>query len=397
MSKFYKQALTNEQLEEDNSLTTIKKSLTLIEGSDYYTELINLFKIDEQSKDAIPIRGLNLLISTILYKDSQFEKYDFPINLVNVSLNRFTEQGAAILDLIVNQEEVITAETVYNAKSDYFQGAYRLDDFSKFCFKENHLKLLKDNITHLNEYYQNSNDYQRSFRLLKDQDGYYVRAITSTTHYHNYNNRFSLFIAAICLKDLMQEKKWQFKINRAEYDESAIRVYFEKGDVKNIPGVGKVRFMIEMSNDEIKREAMQFAAVYSILSNDYEIRIKPDNLKTKLVSIQHNFKPQTVFKYLDGLKEFIEKSEAEVMEDIADFKNIINPDELRYKLLQKVESAKNDELKEHKSKITPFLKARIDTLSELLILMGKVDLVVSNLETKEYLRYIFYEVLKGKK
>jgi hypothetical protein len=135
MSKFYKQALTSEQLEEDNSLTTIKKSLKLIEGSDYYTELIDLYKIDEQSKDAIPIRGLNRLISTILYKDSQFEKYDYPINLVDVSLNRFTDQGAAILDLIVNQEEVITAETVYNAKSDYFQGAYRLDDFSNFVLR----------------------------------------------------------------------------------------------------------------------------------------------------------------------------------------------------------------------------------------------------------------------
>ncbi|ASU35835.1 hypothetical protein [Mucilaginibacter xinganensis] len=404
MSKFYKQLLEHQLLDEDNTLVTIKKSLKLIEGTEYYNQLIDLFKIDVESSEIIPLKGLNTLINSILAKDQQFKKFDYQVNLSDVSLNRFTESGSAILNILLSKdqtsedkEKVVIAETVYNSKSDYFESAYKLDTFAKFCQKEGHLRLLKDNIDHLNEHYHNSNDFNKNFRLLKDQEGTYVRAITSTSHYNNYGNRFSLFVAIISLKNLMTSKGLSFKINRAEYDESVINVFFEKTGVKNIKGVGQVKFIVEMSNDEIKRGAMKFAAVFSIIANGHEVYVKPEKLKTELVSIQHNFKTDTVFKYLGSLNDFIEQAETEVMNDIGELGNINKPDELRHLLLRKVEAAKNIDVKKNKVTITKLLQNKINSLSELIVLMNKVDLIVSNLETKEYLRYMFYDVLKGKK
>jgi len=257
---------------------------------------------------------------------------------------------------------------------------------------------LQENIKILNEHYQNAEPYKKNFRLLKDSDGsWYVRAITSTTHYNDYGIRFSLFVAALTFKSLIKNNNWQFIINRAEYDESHIKVYFEKATTTFIKGIGIVKFIIEMSNDEVKREAMRFTAIYSIVTDDYEIYAKPQKLKTEIVSIQHNFTPATVFKNLAEMGDFIKNSEAEIMEDIKELQKVKNPDQLRFKLYRKVEKAKSEDIKQKKTTILNYLNTRITTISELLSLMGKVDLLVSDLETKEYLRYIFYDVLNKRK
>jgi len=44
MSKFYRQFLERQQLGEDLTLVTVKKSLRLIEGRDYYEDLTTLLK-----------------------------------------------------------------------------------------------------------------------------------------------------------------------------------------------------------------------------------------------------------------------------------------------------------------------------------------------------------------
>ena len=404
MSKFYKTDLSHDVLQDDKTVVTINKSLKLIENSEFYEQLIALFKIDKESTDIIPFAGLNLLINSIIRKDEEFKKFDYKVNLSDVSLKDYTREGAAVLNIIVKAKQtggdkdiLLNAATVYNSKSDFYEGAYKLNSFAKFCYEENHLTLLKQNIEHLNEYYQNSNDFNRSFRFLKDSEGTYVRAITSTGHYNNYDNRFSVFVAIMALKNLMKSKNLDFKINRAEYDESAISVFFEKTGLINIPELGHVKFIIEMSNDEIKRGAMKFSAVFSIIVREEEIYLKPQRLKTELISIGHNFTPDTVFDYLSGLSEYIEKAEIEVVNNVKEFAKIKGADELRHLLLRKVETTKNDEIKENKMTIRRLLENRITTISELLVLMNKVDLIVSNLETKEYLRYLFYDILKGKK
>lgn len=403
MSKFYRQSLERQALEDDKTLLKVKNLLRLIEERDYHDELITLYKIDQSLEEVVAIPGLNLLINSVISKDSQFEKFDYPTNLVDVKLVRFTESGAAILNIKTSdpnsgKEILISAETAYNAKSDYFDGVYKLDSFAKFCFKENHVKLLKGTIEYLNEHYQNAEPHRRNLRLLKDNlNDWYIRAITSTTHYNDYGIRFALFVAALTFQNLAKSHNWGFIINRAEYDESHIKVYFEKTTSHFIKGIGNIKFLIEMSNDEIKREALRFTAVYSIQTEDYEIHVKPTKLKTDIVSIQHNFSPATVFKYLSDMGEFIVKSETEIMADVNNLTKVKSPDELRYLLYRKVETAKNDEIKSQKKNILDTLTNRINTMSDLLLMMNKINLIVSDLDAKEYLRYLYYSVLQRRK
>ncbi len=400
MSKFYRDSLNRTKLEEDNVLTPIKAVIKLIENSEFYNELILLFKIDIGEKVHIEIPGLSILIREIISKDAKYEKFDVNVNLSDVTLFKFSDDGAAILKITSenNKEifgtETIYAETAYNAKSDYFESVYRLDTFAKFCFKEGHIKLLKDNIAHLNEYYQASNNFDRSLRLLKDIDKtYYIRAITSTTHYNKYDNRFSLFVAVMALHNLSMSTNKKFRVASAEFDESHIKVFFEKDGSRNIKGVGLVRFMVEVSNDEIKREAMKFSAAFSIVSDEFELFFKPEKLKTELISIQHNFNPSTVFNYLSELNDFIDDAESEIINDVKGLADTKNPDELRHLLYRKVEATKNDVIKQNRFKLKTLLLNKISTLSELLRVMNKVELIVSDLETNEYLRYIFYDIL----
>jgi len=86
-----------------------------------------------------------------------------------------------------------------------------------------------------------------------------------------------------------------------------------------------------------------------------------------------------------------------MFDDIAGVNNIKNPDELRFKLYQRLENIKNEFIKDEKVKITAIIKDKIYSLHELLVMMGKVEKLVTDLEAKDYLRYIFYDILTNKK
>ena len=77
-----------------------------------------------------------------------------------------------------------------------------------------------------------------------------------------------------------------------------IKLFIKKQTVTKLKGIGELSFVLEMSNDEIKREAFKFGGLFklSLMDNGEErnVYLKPKKIKTKLISIKHNFKPETV-------------------------------------------------------------------------------------------------------
>ena len=405
MAKFYKDYLTFKDLIDDRVLVRLSQCLELIKGSEFEEDLISLFNFERIKDESIAITGLSKVIKSILLRDRQFKKMDLKshiskvtciqnidVNTVKLRFNDASDLGMTFID----------AKTAYSTKKEYFEGFYKMDKFANFCISEGHFDLLQENIEYLNSKYEDSNSHIKNFRLLRDQEGeYYVRAITSTSQYYDYNIRFSLFVTIIALHNLIKSTGYAFEISRCEYSESFIQVYFQKDNATNIPNVGTLSFVLEMSNDEIKREAFKFSGLFTLKTSDSKnqvnIFLKPKRIKTKLISIRHNFLPSTVIEQLQELSNFIEEAEKEMKEDMIELNSIKNPDHLRFFLLRKIESAQNKELSQFKPQIKETLDVKIYKINELLLLMGKVDEIVTDLEVKEYLRYLFYEILRDKK
>lgn len=405
MSKFYREYFSSNELDANDVSMQIEKCIELIENSKYKDVLIMLFDIESIKDENIILPGIKKLVNSVIAKDKRYKKIDAQYHLSKVFFSDNIDSNSVKLKFetsFENEEDIEEACTVYNTRRDYFENVYKMEKFANFCISNGHYDVLKSNILDLNERYEDDESLMRNFRFLQDSDGsYYIRAITSTNRYFDYNIRFSLFVTLIAIHNLIQNKNFQFRINRCEYDESFIRLYLEKEPTRIVPGLGKLKFILEMSNDEIKREAFKFYGVFllSIQADDKEINVylKPEKIKTHLISIKHSYLPETVIEYLKDLSTFINEAEKEMIDDLVDISKIENPDQIRYMLQRKVELSKNPEITKFKKAIKETLDTKIYKLSELISLMEKVDAIVSDLEVKEYLRYMFYDILRDKK
>jgi len=405
MSKFYKDYLSWSDLENDQNFLTVSDCVELIEESEFKDDLFYLFEIDKIKDELIPIQGLSEVVKSIIVRDKQFEKIDIQSHISNISCIKNDSNGSISLkfkDVESLGEELLIAEAIYSSKKEHLEGGYKLDKFADFCIANDCFDLVENNIESLNKKFKDSDSHVKKYRLLKDKENeYFVRAITSVNAYHDYNIRFSLFVTAIALSQLIKSSGENFQITRCEYSESFIKLFVKKQTSVKLKGIGELSFVLEMSNDEIKREAFKFSGLFNLSLDDNgtqrNLYLKPKNIKTKLISIKHNFKPKTVIESLRGLSDFIKEAESDMIEDIKDLHKVKDPDMLRFSLLRKIEKSSNSELGAYKDTIRKELDKKIYKISELLILMDKVDEVVVDLEVKEYLRYLFYDILRSKK
>lgn len=406
MSKFYRKEIDRVELREDKTVLKLSDCIELIENSEFKDELLTLYQFDAIKDGTLLVAGLRQVIKRVLDKDRQFEKKDITCHISQVTLYD-SDDSTSISESLLKfsgvgselGEDFIIAQTAYSAGREYFEGTYHMQKFAEYCLKNGYRDLISSNITYLNGRIK-GDKLTKSFRLLKNTDGdYFLRAITSSYAYKNYNIRFSLFVTVMSLYKLSAELNSQFRISYCEFSESFIRLHIETERQETIAGVGKVKFLLEMTNDEIKREAFKFSALFSIEALDpedgYSIRIKPRSIKTPLISVRHNILPSTVMKQLNGLANFIDEAESEMRKDIAALSKIKKPDQLRHRLMEKILKSREEELKDYKGEITKQLDRKITTVSELLSLMGKVDaLIPEYFEAKEYLRYLYYDILR---
>jgi len=247
MQKFYRDTFRNSEDNTENKAIRLSSCLKLIENSEYKDELTGLLNFNLISNEYLAISGIQHIVTSVIARDEVFVKKDIDCQISDVSFQPASEENMINIHFenIENYKKTsLTAHAIYNTKRDYFDWFYKLDKFANFCISEKHIQLLIDNISRLNDNYKSKGDLKKSFRLLLDRDGeYYVRAITSTNKYYDYNIRFSLFVTIIALFKLNKENGINFKLIYCEYDESFIRIYFEKIGSTVIPNVGKCQMM----------------------------------------------------------------------------------------------------------------------------------------------------------
>jgi len=315
MQKFYKQSLTSENITSNDKGVKVSELLVLIKDSEYIDEIKSLFNIDTIQDEVISIPGARLLVKSIVEKDQQFQKFDIAALIDDVNVAYLNEDNSLHLRFsnvqedkaksIVENDE-FEADTIYSAKSSFFE-LFKMEKYASYCLQEGNKQLVYDNLETLKGIYGNKKGYKRSYRIIKDDENhYYVRAITSTARYYDYNIRFSLFITLLVLKNNMELSKHNYSLSYFEYDESSIKVYFERSGSTKIKGLGNLRFQFEMINDEIKRDAMRFAGVCILdipKSDGDTITLKPSQNKSKILTVRHNILPSTMYNDLEKLKD----------------------------------------------------------------------------------------------
>ncbi len=152
-----------------------------------------------------------------------------------------------------------------------------MDKYAKKLIDNGFKKIIETNLELLKE----EKIKDKKYRLIhyKPDNNYYLRAIVSTDNYFDYNNSIAVVIALLTLYKEIKSSGVAYSLKLCEYNESNIRMFFDTTGEKKLDGIGFVKNIIEISNDEIKREALRFSGVCTIT---YDVKKK----KKKFLSNQ---------------------------------------------------------------------------------------------------------------
>lgn len=406
MEKFKKRTLNSDGFTKGDNGIEVDKLLTLIDESEYLEEIKSYFDIPNMKDKFISISGASTLFTILTSMDSRYKKVDLRSNLKDIQFDYEKEFGLVFNNLSESEyfsetkREIIKAIPIHSGERDFFQNLYSIDKYAASLLKNGYRDILDQNLESL----KSKEEHIRRYRLIHDtkEDEFYLRAIISEDRYFNYNNNIAFVIALLKLHYESLNSDTKYEIAFSEFNESAIRVYFNTTELKSIEGVGYLQNTIQVSNDEIKKEALKFSTVASILfkgKNEEEenLYIKPKDVKSKVLSITHGTGPKKAF---DNLNDFTRSSEIfeNLYQDVKKVSKIKDHGQILHLVRIKIENSNTEEIKKRKDDMKKFLLVEIKTTTQLLEVFNKLIMLEGlEIDGKEYLRYLIYEALIDRK
>lgn len=384
---------------------SVYEALNLIRKSEYFDEIYEIFQIKEFENDFINIKGANLIVEQLIKSDEECLKLDIDCELSDVNIEKFTEENQIIFEfanikdenvLKKTKSDLIYAESTYSVKSEYLNDMYQVEKYLDFCMKNRFQDIIKKNLEMLKEKNE-LNKKAKKFRLLKREDNkYFVRGITSVDSYKDYNLRISLFIALIELHKLIKFKSHNYFVSSYSFTESDLKVTFKSSTAKKITNNIEIGFALELVNDEIRRDAVKFNGIFTVIMGNSEIYVKPEETKASILSFTHSVNIDTIKEKLNNLNERINIFINDTVDDARSIKILEKPDLFREHLVQKIHNSRNVEFnKLYKAQIKSLLSNKVKTIFELAEIFNNINIVIADehISSLDFWRYKLYQVL----
>ena len=406
MNKFNKKSVSKENLFNGDDGIEISVLLTLIENSNYYKDILEYFNIKANDNSKINIKGAKTLFTVIKKLDEKYSKQDLVSNLSDINFDY--EKGFAVQfnNLTANpylanlKINFLKATPIHSGERDFFSNLYEIDKYASKLIKSKFTDILDQNLALL----KTKGEHSKKYRLIHDSEDntFYLRAIVSEDRYQNYDNSLTVVIALLKLHFEMISTNVIYDLYSFEYNESFIRMFFKTSETVELKGVGFLENAIQVSNDEIKREALKFSNVCSIIFEDAKnaeqrLVIKPKDIKSKVLSITHGTGPKKAFKNLENFTQAKENftslyKEIEIITKLKDHNQIV------HLVKSKIENSNTVEIKKYKEELKKVLLIEIKTTTQLLETFNKLIFLEGlEIDAKEYLRYLIYEALINRK
>jgi hypothetical protein len=383
----------------------VKECLNLIKDLKFYDTFYEVLDLDKKLEDVINIKGAKTIVDQALLQHTKYEKIDIESKLENIHILGVLGKNSAKLEIskIVNPEillktrkDIIETETIYNSKRDFFN-IFSSDDYINFCLSNNLNGIIEENINLI----ENENVYKqkiKNFRVLKDNDSFYLRAITSANRYKNYNINFSIFITLLALNEIQKKNKGSFEIDNFSCSESEISLYIKRIEKKQILKDINVSFVLELENDEIKGEAVKFKGVIKVSSKDNEFYISPDE-EPNIIYFSHS-KPllqvrSIIHNMSKNIDTFINKTYKHV-ENISKLNNKTVTRDIQTYIYETARKSKQSEfVSEHRKEVLRLLEQESNTIYDLFEKLGKIDLLIGDsfIKSKDYWRNKIYKII----
>ena len=421
---------------------TVAQALVLLDDSEYRESILAALGIDEIAGDMIAIPGAAALVKSVLETDAEFEKFDLKRRYEKLTFLRPDEdddyrEKDVLIEFNANDEGrgIIVASPAYNAQPDLLEKTGSMRNYARKLIDHERIDMVFHDLEQVRTIYNADSDepHEYSYRLIKDLDSgdHYYRAITSTTHYKDYNIKLSVFVFLVAIHRLMQATGDEYILNRAEHTDSRIKAFFEKiGQLHQSP-LGKVKFLIELRNNEVKEGSVKFSGVCALVYEEKELGMvpnttapavefdtyedeygdegqinpsqtqdiyltpRPNKLKYKIESIKHNVSPGKAMPRM-MVAEKVKEVENLLYADLAMAADANTLEKIRLIIKSKIKALPASSfLGAYKGQLNNSVPETLNNVEELLRMVGKLNLIVpnENANAKDYLRYMFFEAI----
>lgn len=384
-------------------------------------DLFELYSLQNKVSEPIKIGHSKSLIAALNTLDGQCKKIDIDTEVRNVFLDKMLDNEKAIFDILgINDKfildknkssDLLKTETAYSAKNDLLD-IFSLSKFANYCNGNEYEDLIEKINSYLKEKNINNTNPLKLRLIYRNEDGkFFVRAYTSANGYKDFGINFSIFVALMAINKYTAKTKEEFFVENYVINDSKLHISFRKKSETELNKNLSLRFGLTLENDEIKRNAVSFNGVFTLVykkdGKQSEVVVRPKGMKsdeesfpTDLLTYRHQGKVETILERVEKLPQLIEKYINQISKEAKDITEKKNPDSIRELIAKKIKDGRKVEFKTHKQEVLKELnRITVDNMFKLFELLGSIEKLFDqeDVVSVDYWRSKLYEALIEKK
>lgn len=402
--------------EEPNSLSSLNQSCKILSRDNIYvSDVLNCLSIDEQTmKVPLVIGNVKQLLSDIQELDQQTEKVDIIVNLKDIFLEKYLDNDHVLFNIygITDQSLIVKikadrliVESQYSARSDIME-YYQFSKFSNFLHS-NEMDSYAQQIWNKIRLEANKNKKCMA-RLIyhKEDEKYYVRAVTSENGYKNYGINFSVLVLLLAVNEYVKQNSEHAFIDSYTIDDSHILLSVQFGREIQLKDNMSLSLNLILENDEIRQSAVslnaEFKVAYKYGKRESSIYLRPTAYQRDhgafsedMLTFSHGMNVKTVIDKISQLPLLINKYIELVSKNAIEIAGIKNPQEVKKYIQSKIIRSRKEEFSTYKDAIVrKLVSIDVNSVFELFELLRDVEeLFGDDILSKNYWRQKLYDAL----
>lgn len=414
MSKFNQKNLRLGELESTHKIK-VSKLMSLLENHPYKLNVEKAFKTKEIANEYVTIDYVDVVYREIARVITDYRRFNVKAHLKDVSLVEHLSDVEGItgtpikfvFDNYVDDDEDelndLHAYAIHDAKNA-FLNQYDMAKYANRLYRDQHYALVRYNIEHFRQLAARSNrtNKLRSYRLLEHDGEVYVRGITSINQYNEYGVDFAFVTAVLLFHSIMKDRPGDsYGISSVAISASKLELIITDKYLKEAKGFGKISSSTIISTNDLGNASFKFLNIVKVgIKDSRGFYIFPDpkkDYKNELI-ITHNTKADNALAAVLDAKSILRSSE-EFIDELEAIKGITKPDELRARILFKLEN-RNSPFRTIKSVRDLFKNSianKVENFAKLLDMCRKAEELDIDYDLKDKLRYIISDIILNKR
>lgn len=398
------------QLDADNSTGKIKieELCSLIENHPYKDDIYRVFDIDNIKNEYISIDFVDLIYERVKHYTTKYYRYKILAETKDIDVFEEVILGSNETNIVFKFEEYVdidevkenlNAIAIYDSKNTFLD-EYVMTKYANNLFKIGQAALANYNVQYFKEMAKNSDGYNRekSYRLVEHDSVTYLRGVTST-RYYEYGIDFTFVVGMLSLYANMKANPGlEYKIKNTAISESKLEIIASEKFVKDAGSFGKVSTAVKITTNDLGTGSLNFINIINVIQRDstgfYLIPKKDSIVENSSLIINHNTRPENVFTALEKIDGILNTTDSFIKE-LNSVKTIKSPDELRVKILAKIQGSRSSfkSIKNLSDIFSRKIDNEISNFKKLLEMCNKAEELNIDYDLKDKLRYIISDII----